>query len=95
MDPLSILILALIIGAISGGWLHAFAVGFDMFIQSLVWDAPIGVTISSRAGLAARNGKTLGAKIVNFIMGSSTHCEDAIQADIYRAKEALHVLGSD
>jgi len=87
------LIILIIIGALSGGWLHAFAVAFDMFIQALVWDSATGVTISSRAGLAARNGKPLGSKIVNFIMGSNTHCEDAIQADIDRAKNALKILG--
>ena len=87
------LILFLFFGAISsGGWLHAFAVAFDMFIQALVWDSATGVTISSRAGLAARHGKHLGAKIVNFIMGSPTHCEDAIQADIERAHKALQIL---
>ena len=90
---LFILIILIIIGALSGGWLHAFAVAFDMFVQALVWDSATGVTISSRAGLAARNGKPLGAKIVNFIMCSKTHCEDAIQADIDRAKNALKILG--
>ncbi len=87
-----LLILLLVIGAVTTGWLHAMAVGFDMFVQDLIWDAPIGVTISSRAGLAARNGKPLGSRIVNFIMGSTTHCEDAIAADIARAKKALAVL---
>lgn len=87
-----ILISLLIIGAISGGWLHAFAVGFDMFIQDLIWNSATGVTISSRAGLAARNGKPLGSKIVNFIMCNKNHCEEAIVADIARANEALRIL---
>lgn len=82
----------LVCGAIFGGWLNAFAVGFDMFVQDLIWDAPIGVTISSRAGLAARNGKPLGAKIVNAIMFNQNHCETAIAADIQRANEALVLL---
>jgi hypothetical protein len=89
------ILLALLLGgavAHGGTLLHSFAVAFDMFIQDLVWNAPIGVTISSRAGLAARNGKPLGAKIVNFIMLSQTHCEEAIQADIDRANQALGVL---
>lgn len=87
-----LLISLLIIGAISGGWLHAFAVGFDMFIQDLIWNSATGVTISSRAGLAARNGKPLGAKIVNKIMFNPNHCEEAIVADIARANEALRIL---
>ena len=85
-------IVLLVLGAIVGGWLHAFAVGFDMFIQDLIWDAPIGITISSRAGLAARNGKPLGAKIVNMIMFNQNHCETAIAADTQRANEALVLL---
>lgn len=89
---LTILIILIVIGAITHGWLHAFAVGFDLFIQDLVWNAPIGVTISSRAGLAARNGKPLGSKIVNFIMLNSNHCEEAITADIERAQTALKIL---
>lgn len=87
-----IFVLLLVIGAVAGGWLHAFAVAFDMFCQDLIWDAPIGVTISSRAGLAARNGKPLGAKIVNIIMFNPNHCEQAINADTIRAKEALKIL---
>jgi ABC-type spermidine/putrescine transport system permease subunit II len=88
-------IVLLVLGAIVGGWLHAFAVGFDMFVQDLIWDAPIGITISSRAGLAARNGKHLGAQIVNTIMLSKTHCQDAIAADILRANEALTILTAE
>jgi len=88
-------ILFLVVGAVVGGWLHAFAVGFDMFIQDLIWDAPIGITISSRAGLAARNGKHTGAKIVNFIMANPKHCQDAIVADIKRAQQALALLTAE
>jgi len=79
-------------GAIVGGWLHAFSVGFDMFVQDLVWDAPIGVTISSRAGLAARNGDTRLSKIINTIMFNPNHCELAIVADMQRANEAIVLL---
>jgi len=89
------LIITLVAGAIAGGWLHAFAVAFDMFVQALIWDSATGVTISSRAGLAARNGKPLGAKIVNAIMLNRNHCEEAIQADIDRAHAALVILGAN
>jgi hypothetical protein len=92
MSFLTILIALLVVGAVVDGWLHAFAVGFDMFVQDLIWDAPIGVTISSRAGLAARNGNPLGAKIINFIMFNKNHCEQAITADIQRAQEAIQLL---
>ena len=91
---LLILLALLILGAIAkaGTLLHSFAVAFDMFVQDLVWDAPIGVTISSRAELAARRGTTWPAKIVNFIMRNPRHCELAIQADIQRAEAALVLL---
>lgn len=87
-----ILGLILVVGAVCRGWIHAFAVGFDMFMQDLIWDAPIGITISSRAGMAARNGKHLGAKIINGIMCNSKHCQEAIAADIQRANNALIIL---
>jgi len=89
---IAILITLLIIGAFVGGWLHAMAIAVDIFFQSLIWDAPIGVTISSRAGLAARNGKPFGAKCINFIMFNKNHCEESIAEDIRRAQEALTFL---
>ena len=78
------------IGAVCAGWWHSVVV--DLFFQDAIWDAPIGVTISSRSGLAARNGKPLGSKIVNFIMFNKNHCEEAITADIQRAQIALTIL---
>ena len=91
---LIVLFVLLVAGAIlpPGNILHSFAVAFDMFCQDLIWDAPIGVTISSRAGLAAQRGTTWPARIVNFIMRNSHHCELAIQADIQRAEAALQLL---
>jgi hypothetical protein len=86
------LIILLIVGAISGGWVHAFAMGFDMFVQDLVWNDYLGVTISSRAGLAARNGKPLGAKIINALALNPRHCEEAIANDIARAKQVMELL---
>ncbi len=94
-NALLILLALLVLGAIAKGGtlLHSFAVAFDMFCQDLIWDAPIGVTISSRAGLAAQRGTTWPAKVVNFIMRNPNHCEFAIAADIARAKRALQILG--
>ena len=93
-DYLIILLGLLVGGALAhvGTFLHGFAVAFDMFVQDLIWNAPIGVTISSRCGLMARKGNAIPAKIVNIIMFSQTHCEDAIQSDIERSKQALEIL---
>jgi hypothetical protein len=84
----------IVIGILSapGTLLRSIAVGFDIFAQAFFWNAPIGVTISSRAGLAARKGYVWPAKVINVIMFSSTHCEDAIAADIERARKALTLL---
>lgn len=95
VSPWLILLLVLLVaGAIlpAGNILHSFAVAFDMFCQDLVWDAPIGVTISSRAGLAARRGVAWPSKVVNTIMFNPHHCELAILADIQRAEAALALL---
>ena len=91
---LIVLFVLLVAGAILPAWniLHSFAVAFDMFCQDLIWDAPIGVTISSRAGLAAQRGITWPARIVNAIMFNPHHCELAILADIQRAEAALALL---
>lgn len=89
-----IFIFALILGAFSNPktLLHTFAVAFDMLVQGLGWNTPISVTLSSRAGLAARKGNPLAAKIICTLFFNPSHCEEAIQADIARAQEALDVL---
>ena len=86
--------LILVVGALAapGTLFRSFALGFDMFCQSLLWNAPIGVTISSRAGLAARAGNCRMARFINFIMLSDTHCEDSIAGDLERAEEARKIL---
>ncbi len=91
---LIVLFVLLVAGAIlpPGNIVHSFAVAFDMFVQDLVWDAPIGVTISSRAGLAARRGTLWPARVINFIMRNPHHCEQAIAADIARAQRAIQIL---
>jgi hypothetical protein len=87
----------LLVGAVSGPrtLLHTFAVAFDMLVQGVGWNMPISVTLSARAGLAARNGKPLAAKIICFIFFNPNHCEEAIAADIQRANEALAVLEAE
>lgn len=95
MDTDLLILLALLIaGAIAkaGTLLHSFAVAFDAFVQDLCWNDTLGVTISSRAGLAARNGKFWPARTINFIMLNKNHCELAIAADIQRAHAALSLL---
>jgi hypothetical protein len=94
MSWLCILIGALIVGTLAGPWtlMHSFALAFDVFCQCLFWNDALGVTISSRAGLAARRGIKWPATVVNTVMLSDTHCEDAIQGDIGRAKASLAVL---
>ena len=91
---LIILLALLVMGAIAKGGtlLHSFAVAFDMFCQDLFWNAPIGVTISSRAGLASDRGLVWPAKVINFIMRNPNHCQLAIAADIARAEKALQIL---
>ena len=85
----------LIAGAVlQSGILYSLAIGFDFMVQDILWENTIGVTISSRAGLAARSGLVWPSKIINLIMRSPTHCEDAIAQDIQRAHEALSVLGA-
>lgn len=89
-----VLVVLLIVGALCKPktLVHTFALSFDMFVQCLGWNDPVSVTISSRAGLAARKGKTLGAKIICAMFFNKNHCEESITADIARANEALAIL---
>ena len=91
---LLIFVALLVMGAVAkaGTLLHSFAVAFDAFVQDLCWNDTLGVTISSRAGLAAHRGVLWPQRIVNFIMLSRTHCQDAIATDIQRAEAALQLL---
>ena len=96
MDHLYIFLALIILGALCGPktLLHTLAVAIDMLIQGLGWNDPVSVTISSRAGLAARNGNTIWAKIICTIFFNPNHCEEAIQSDIDRANEALTILNN-
>lgn len=90
------LLIALVAGAFasSGTLLHSFAVAFDMLAQGLFWNSPIGVTISSRAGLSARKGNDRFARLICWVFRDPQHCEQAIAADIARANQALALLSS-
>jgi hypothetical protein len=83
-----------LIGAFAGPTtiLHTLAVTFDVLMQGLFWNAPVPITISSRAGLAARKGNTRAARVINFLAHNPNHCEEAIVADTLRANEALAIL---
>lgn len=95
MDFLYALCVLVVVGAIlQYGILFSLAVGIDAMLQDIIWDDTLGVTISSRCGLAQRAGVLWPSKVVNFIMRSPTHCQDAITYDIARAKAALLLLES-
>lgn len=89
-----LILVVVIVGAFCGTrtLAHAIAVAFDMFAQAAIWDAPIGVTISSRAGLAARSGAPRWANLICAMFRNPDHCEQAIKADIARARQALELL---
>lgn len=89
-----VLLFLVLVGAVSGPKtvMHTFAVAIDMLVQGIGWNTPVSVTISARAGIAARNGKPLGAKIICTLFFNKNHCEEAIDADIARANEVLAIL---
>ena len=88
------LFIALVVGALArGGTLfHTFALMFDMLWQGLIWNDPVGVTLYSRAGLAARKGNTLPARLIGVLFLNKNHCEEAIAADIERVHNAIDIL---
>lgn len=94
---ITLAVLFTILGALASAktLLHTFALMVDMFWQGVIWNDPIGVTISARAGLAARNGRTLGARVICTLFCNPLHCEQAIAADIARAKAALCLLAGN
>ena len=96
MSWFHLLILLVAFGAIAKAEtiIHTFALALGMLVQGVIWNASIGVTISSRAGLAARNGRKLGASIINVLALNQQHCEQAISGDIARARAALDLLGA-
>ncbi len=96
MSWFHLIIVFVAIGALSraGTLMNTFALALDMLVAAFIWNDPVGVTISSRAGLAARNGRNLGASIINVLALNQQHCEQAISGDIARARAALDLLGA-
>lgn len=67
------------------------AMGIDMWL-SLMTNGRPGETLSGRCGSSYLQGKRKAKfwrPVINFIMGSPTHCVDAIQGDRLRAQAVL------
>ena len=90
----SLIILLMGVGIFTGK--HTFtryvALGFDMF-WNVMTGGGIDETISSRAGVAAIQGKKWG-KLLAWCLGKleANHCTLAIEGDIDRAKALLVAL---
>jgi hypothetical protein len=68
------------------------AIAFDMFVNVLTAGS-LDVTISSRAGVAAEQGKLWGRVLSRFLdLLEKDHCQLAIQSDIDRAKQTIVTL---
>ena len=91
---LAVLILLFVVGAMSGPktLLHSFAMGLDCFMQNLICDDDLSITISARCGLLQLQGIKWPALIVNWIMRNQNHSIEAIGWDIDRAKSAIKLL---
>jgi hypothetical protein len=67
------------------------SLGWDVLLSAYTGGRP-GETLSGRAGTAQREGKLRGrifAPIINFIMRNPSHCAQAIQGDIQRARAVI------
>lgn len=72
-------------------YLLNLAIALDYLASAILRGRP-GETLSGRAGSAYLQGKRRGricAPIINCIMGSNTHCQNAIQGDILRARAVI------
>lgn len=89
-------ILALVAVGIFAGkssFARFIALAFDMFWNVLT-GGKVGVTISSRAGVAASQGKKWGLMLSWFLDKlEKDHCKLAICGDIDRAKSVINTLG--
>lgn len=94
LETLTPLTLLLIGGAIAktGTLLHTMARAFDTFVQDTLFNDNLGITLSSRAGLAARKGKTRYATFINLLFFNKQHCEQAIANDIQLAQDTIKKL---
>lgn len=92
-----ILFLALLVGgaiAAQATILHTFAVAIDVFVENLGYNRVGCVTLSSRAGLAARQGDARWERLIELLFGHG-HCEQAIAVDAARNIDSLKVLYRD
>lgn len=91
----TIIVIALVaIGIFAGKTTFAryVALAFDMF-WNVLSGGRVGVTISSRAGVAATQGKKWGILLSWFLDKlEKDHCTLAIQGDIDRAKAVIAEL---
>jgi hypothetical protein len=82
----------------SGTFTHGVAIGLDYGLEMVAfWRAKEPMTVSSQAGLALRRKeRTTGlARLGRFLNWLSPgHCEQAIAADIARAKQAIADLSA-
>jgi hypothetical protein len=86
--------LIVVIGVLSSPKTFAryVALSFDMFFNVLT-AGMLDVTISSRAGIAAAQGKTWGKILSKFLdIFEKNHCQLAIQSDIDHAQQVIQKL---
>jgi hypothetical protein len=72
-------------------YLFNLLLALDLLGSAMTGGIP-GETLSGRAGTAQREGKLRGrifAPIIDFIMGSKTHCQEAVLGDIRRATAVI------
>ena len=91
LTPLTLLLIG---GALAkvGTLLHTMARAFDTFVQDTLFNDNLGITLSSRAGLAARKGNTKYATLINAMFINKMHCEQAIANDILLAQKTITLL---
>lgn len=85
---------ATIVGIFSGGntFTRYIALAFDIFWNVLT-GGHLGITISSRAGIAASEGRKWGIWLSGLLSKfDENHCQKAIQNDIDRAWEVIKEL---
>ena len=94
LETLTPVTLLLIGGAMAkvGTLLHTMARAFDTFVQDTFWNDNLGITLSSRAGLAAKKGNTKYATFINLLAFNKQHCEQAIANDIQLAQDTIKKL---
>lgn len=73
------------------GYFFNVALALDLLGSALTGGMP-GETLSGRAGTADAQGKLRGrilAPLIDLIMGSATHCQNAVLNDVKRAQAVI------